>query len=376
MSAALDAMAKALPQYRIAFSNVDLEGNLTVLHSRNVPEIPFLEGLRTNIAAAPLFLEGMFRLECVVVEDPRASELEQELSRAEPRLGAAGARLFCPFDEAAGRVTLVTLTRAQPGKWDSCLVETVREAGEFIHLLRREARTRAQAISKAKFAAIGEMASGIAHEINNPLAVIDGLGRQLRELEAEKRKANPTVLAHLSTIEKMVGRITAITKGLRTFSRQSDRDPLAPVVLSSLIAEAAAIFGARAEREGADFEIIAPTAHLRVSGRSSELLQVLINLLNNALDATEGMAERKVQLRVRQIDGVVELSVRDSGPGVPQALRESVFLPFFTTKEVGRGTGLGLSISKRIIEDHGGHLILDPSQPSTTFVVELPLESE
>jgi PAS domain S-box-containing protein len=505
---AVNSVAQAMPEMRVAFSSVDREGHLVVHYSRNVPSIPSLEGLRTDLSAAPLFLEAMFRLEVVVVDHPAQSELEKQLGRAEPRLAARGSRLFCPFDEDSGRVTLLTLTKPSEEAWDPYLVETVKEVGEIVHLLRRDARTRdllrrnearfrefsehvdavlwmvdassqevlyinqayeriygrpiaellqkpyafveavhpedqyivweqlrsprpgptameyrvvrpdgsmvwvkdssfpvhddngtlrqlvgiveditalkqtegkleatrAQVISKAKFAAIGEMASGIAHEINNPLAVISGLARQLKEEEAKKRRASPLTLEHLGTIEKMVGRISAITKGLRTFSRQTDWDPLTPAALATIATETAELFRPRADKEEALFEMQLASGDLRVNCRSSEIIQVLLNLLNNALDATEGQAERRVLLRIEQEGNQARLLVQDNGSGVPANIRDNIFLPFFTTKEVGRGTGLGLSISKRIVEDHGGRLGLDPNGPGTTFLVQLPLE--
>jgi two-component system, cell cycle sensor histidine kinase and response regulator CckA len=505
---AVDAVANALPEYRVAFSSVDRAGGLVVHYSRNAPSIPSLEGLETQLAAAPLFLEAMFRLETIQVNDPKDSAIEKELAQAEPRLGARGSRLFCPFDESSGRVTLLTLTKPKEEGWDPYLVETVREVGEVMHLLRREARTRellqtneerfrefsehveavlwmvdanthevlyinsafeevwgrsmqslrdnsfsfiegvhpedqylvweqvrtprprptsmeyrvlrpdgsvvwvkdssfpvydesgalrqlvgiaqditalkqaetkleatrAQVISKAKFAAIGEMASGIAHEINNPLAVIAGLTKQLREEEEKKRKPTPNAVEHLLTIEKMVGRISAITKGLRTFSRQTDWDPLAPVAVATLLSETVSMFRPRADKEGAVLELPPPEPGLRVNCRSSEIIQVLLNLLNNALDATESLPERRVGITARSEDGTAFILVTDNGPGVPPGIRENIFQPFFTTKDVGRGTGLGLSISKRIVEDHGGRLALEASGPATTFVVQLPLE--
>ena len=507
MRASIDAIAQGLPEYRVAFSTVDRMGHLVVDYSRNVAAIPSLEGLSTDISAAPLFLDAMFRLETVVVDHPETSGLEQQLARAEPRLSAAGSRLFCGFDETEGRVTLLTLTKPTVEPWDPALVETVRELGEIVHLLRRDARTReqlhrneakfrefsehvgavlwmtdattrevtyinpaferiwgrsveslkgkpfgfldgvhpedradvwakmrdinptpsileyrvlrpdgrvvwvkdsyfpvrdesgalcrvvgiveditalkqteaklettrAQVIAKAKFAAIGEMASGIAHEINNPLAVIAGLARQMREGEEKKRKPAAETIDHLTTMEKMVNRISAITRGLRTFSRQTDRDPFAPVSVSALVAETASLFAPRAEKDGAFFETSLPAETIEVNGRSSELIQVLLNLLNNALDASAGLPERKVSLVVRRDGASALFLVQDNGPGVPLALWENIFQPFFTTKEVGRGTGLGLSISRRIMEDHGGRLGLDPQHPPTTFVVQLPI---
>lgn len=105
-----------------------------------------------------------------------------------------------------------------------------------------------------------------------------------------------------------------------------------------------------------------------------QISQVLVNLLNNAYDAVQGCAERWVHLEAIDRDGIVELAVTDSGPGVPRAVQERLFEPFFTTKEAGRGTGLGLTVSSNIARAHHGELSLDHQSPFTRFRLWLPKE--
>jgi signal transduction histidine kinase len=111
---------------------------------------------------------------------------------------------------------------------------------------------------------------------------------------------------------------------------------------------------------------------LRIDCRPTEISQVLLNLLNNAVDAVQPLAEKWVELQVRSAGKDVEISVMDSGKGIPEKIRDKVGQPFFTTKVVGHGTGLGLSISRGIVEAHGGHLNLDTQCEHTRFVVTLP----
>lgn len=509
VKATVDALADALPNVRVAFSVLQRSGRLEIRYSRNVPGVPNLDGVVSDLSGAKMLMDAFFRHEIVSCDDATKDPLTQELIRVQPIFRTEGARIYCPFEEGEDTVTTITLTNPKPEPWDPEFLETLREVGEFVHLLRRETRTRemlarnertfrefsehvqavlymtdpvthevyyvspayervwgrpiaelrenplafiegihpddrhlmwerinssqqrarvlqfrlvkpngetiwvkdsnhpvfgengeflrvvgiveditelkaaqeqleltqAQMISKAKFAALGEMASGIAHEINNPLAVIHGLASQLREGHARKKKIDTSLLDSLDTIEKMIARISAITKGLRTFSRQADVDPLVPSDLGGLVEETLAIFRSRALKAGATLTVSLPKESLRVRCRSSELIQVLLNLLNNALDATEGFDDRRLRLTLHRDVAEACLAVEDNGPGVPAAIRENIFLPFFTTKDVGRGTGLGLSISKGIIEGHGGRLELDATAPQTRFVVSLPLEN-
>lgn len=235
--------------------------------------------------------------------------------------------------------------------------------------------TQAQVISNAKFAALGEMAGGIAHEINNPLAVISALAQQMRELQSLGLLAPKAISESIDSIDKMANCIAGIVKGLRTFSRQTDRDPLLSADVCGILRETLALCEAKIQQANADFKLKTPEFSVRLKCRASEISQVILNLINNALDAVADAAEKSITLCAEVIGREVLLTVEDSGPGVKAELRESIFQPFFTTKAVGKGTGLGLSISKGIVEAHGGKLYLDNSSKKTRFVVRLPLEA-
>ncbi|MGZ3694165.1 MAG: PAS domain-containing sensor histidine kinase [Bdellovibrionota bacterium] len=234
--------------------------------------------------------------------------------------------------------------------------------------------TQAQVVSNAKFAALGEMAGGIAHEINNPLAVISGLAHQMGALMQRQQLTDKILAGNLETIEKMSKSIAAIVKGLRTFSRQTEGDPLLRADLCSIVRETLALCEAKIQYATVKLEIRLPENAMFLNCRASEISQVVLNLLNNALDAVASSAEKKVSLWVAQKGKTAFLTVEDSGAGVNPEIRDFIFQPFFTTKEVGKGTGLGLSISKGIVESHGGRLYLEDNCPYTRFVVQLPLE--
>lgn len=228
-----------------------------------------------------------------------------------------------------------------------------------------------QVIANAKFAALGEMSSGIAHEINNPLAVIHGLAVQLQEY-FRSHPAEPMVPDSLDTIERMANRIAGIVKGLRTFTRQTAGDPLLPADLNVVVQETMTMCEARLRAAKVEVTKYLPTTPTMIRCRSSEISQVLVNLVMNAIDAVSTAKERKISVKVEPQNKGVKIIVEDNGPGIPLEIRDRIFQPFFTTKDVGLGTGLGLSISKGIVESHGGALYFDSSAPNTRFVVEIP----
>jgi PAS domain S-box-containing protein len=232
--------------------------------------------------------------------------------------------------------------------------------------------SRAQVASNAKFAALGEMASGIAHEINNPLAVIHGLAVQLQELFRDGHEPSPMVIESLASMEKMSNRIAGIVKGLRTFSRTSTADPMTDADLSAVAEESAAMCEPKLKVAGIEFKVSISPAAVNVRCRPSEISQVIVNLVNNSFDAVTALGHGWVKLEVKAEGGKAFIIVEDSGPGVAPESRERIFQPFYTTKEVGKGTGLGLSISKGIVEAHGGVLLLDTTAKITRFVVQLP----
>lgn len=224
-----------------------------------------------------------------------------------------------------------------------------------------------------KMVSLAEMAAGVAHEINNPLAIIQGKSSMLREsLLSGVFSVNAAVEA-LSKIESTVARIAKIVRGLRMFSRKSENDPFSIVTLSSIVDDVRALSSAQMENLGISLKVKVPD-DLYIYCRPAQVAQVLINLINNAMDAIVLEDARWIEIQASRQDGHVEVRVMDSGKGVPAEMQDKIMQPFFTTKEVGKGTGLGLSISKGIVEDHGGRLLLDTTQKQTCFVMELPLE--
>lgn len=232
-------------------------------------------------------------------------------------------------------------------------------------------------IHNAKFAALGEMAGGIAHEINNPLTVIQGKARQIynRLNDSSTSTMSPEFLKESSTvINTMVDRISKIIRGLRTFSRTGPKDPFQIAKVVEITNDVIGLCQDKFRMNGIDFRAGNFDDSLSISCRPTQISQVLLNLLNNSFDAVRVSEEKWVTLEVGTLEHHVEISVIDSGKGISETVRDKIMQPFFTTKEIGKGTGLGLSISKSIVEDHGGKLIIDERCENTKFVVTLPLK--
>lgn len=249
------------------------------------------------------------------------------------------------------------------------LLELTEEHAE--HLEELVERRTQQLINQSKFSALGEMAAGIAHEVNNPLSVISGkasqLQRHLLKGETEKEKMR----LGLELIETTAFRISKIIKGLKDFSRNSENVPMKKVSLPLIVSETMDLCRERFTHHGVNLKVNEIPA-IDLYCRSIQISQVLLNLLNNAFDAVMESDNKDVELLVESFKDKVVIRVVDSGKGIPHEIKSRIMVPFFTTKEVGKGTGIGLSISKGIVEDHQGKFYLDDASSRTCFVVELP----
>lgn len=236
--------------------------------------------------------------------------------------------------------------------------------------LRRALET--QVLQSQKMAAVGLLAAGIAHEINNPLTGVVGYSRLLME----QRSLDPEVRRKVKHIADSGERCRKIVESVLLFSRQGDSQASRTRLdLGSLIDRVVSLgeyqwkmHNVRILRE------LAPD--ISVMADADQIEQVLLNLLSNAVDAMEGGGNIEIALRPGEAGGA-EITVRDEGCGIPPEARDHIFDPFFSTKDIGKGTGLGLSISYGIVQEHGGDITLSSQiGVGTTFTVVLPANGE
>ena len=225
----------------------------------------------------------------------------------------------------------------------------------------------------ARLASIGEMAGGIAHEVNNPLSIIAGMSKVLKKHFDQNQITDPSTILCFDKINKNINRIAGIVKSLRTVSRDGNFDPFKTESFIDVITDIVELVSDKYKRTGTAFRFTPPTEDFQFDCRRVQIEQVLINLLNNAADATATQTHPWVEIKIEKKQTSLRLQIIDSGGGIPVHIREKLMTPFYTTKEPGKGTGLGLSISLNIIKQHNGKLYVDETHANTCFVIDLPL---
>lgn len=250
--------------------------------------------------------------------------------------------------------------------------ELERKSAELLEMNQTLAEQQKLLAHSAKMSALGEMAGGIAHEINSPLAIITVHANQVERLCTRGALTPDFITREAQLIARTAKRIGDIIKGLRAFAREGSNDPFEPAAVNTIINDALVLCQTRFRNHDVDLQVPDVPDELTIRCRSVQITQVLLNLLANAYDAVVDLKDKWVRVEVEEEGDHLRIMVTDSGTGIAPQIQDKIMQPFFTTKEVGRGTGLGLSISKGIVEAHKGTLQFDDAHPNTRFVVTLP----
>jgi C4-dicarboxylate-specific signal transduction histidine kinase len=253
----------------------------------------------------------------------------------------------------------------------------LRDTTQAVERREQELRDKQeQLVQAAKLATLGELTTGVAHELNNPLNNIglfvgNAIDRVvLGEVEGER------VVGDLEKAMEQVRKATEIITHLRTFGRAAAIS-LEPVDVRETIDRALSLTSEQLRQRGIHVELDHAPGDVFVLGNAIQLEQVFINLLTNARDAlSEDVPEKKIRIEAARNGDRVKITFADTGPGIPPGLEQRIFDPFFTTKEVGTGTGLGLSITYGIVKEHGGQIAVTPRPgEGACFEIELPVGS-
>jgi C4-dicarboxylate-specific signal transduction histidine kinase len=239
---------------------------------------------------------------------------------------------------------------------------------------RRKMESSQQAsIQSSKMASLGEMTSGIAHEINNPLAIIQGRSTQLLRMMRTGEFTEEQATENLEKIVQTSERIVKIINVMKSISKNADEDNFKTIAITQLHDNVVGLCAEKYRINGIKLDVNS-IPNLLLECREAQIQQVILNLLNNAFDAVANLSEKWVHVEFNQVEENLQILVTDSGKGIPPANAKKLMLPFFTTKEIGKGIGLGLCVSKGIIERHHGVIRYDADCENTRFVITLPLK--
>ena len=256
------------------------------------------------------------------------------------------------------------------------IMRDLKETTEEVQRREQELREKQEQLVQAgKLATLGELTTGVAHELNNPLNniglfvgnVIDLI--ELGTADTDKER----ILRELTSAMQQVRKATEIISHLRTFGRVASVSH-EPVEIIQVIRRSLSLMQEQLRLRQIEVRIEIPEGEVLVIGNAIQLEQVFINLLTNARDALTTVPRKVITITCDLKADLVEIRVRDTGPGIPAELEQRIFDPFFTTKEVSAGTGLGLSVTYGIIQEHGGSIeVSNRRGGGACFRVELPL---
>lgn len=259
------------------------------------------------------------------------------------------------------------------------IMSDLKETTEEVQQREQELREKQEQLVQAgKLATLGELTTGVAHELNNPLNNIGMfIGNAIDLIALGMSDPNPErILQELHSAMHQVRKATEIISHLRTFGRATSVSR-EPVNITQVIRRALSLVREQLRLRQIEVKLLLPEEEVSIMGNPIQLEQVFINLLTNARDALAHATRKIITIGCTTQTNMVEIRFCDTGPGIPAGLEQRIFDPFFTTKEVGAGTGLGLSITYGIIKEHQGTIVVEncPDE-GALFLIQLPLEHD
>jgi signal transduction histidine kinase/CheY-like chemotaxis protein len=243
--------------------------------------------------------------------------------------------------------------------------------------ITEQTKLQKQVFLSSKLASIGELAAGVGHEINNPLAISVGNIALLKKELSKENSTNTLINNKIKQIEDGHQRIKNITDGLRTYAR-SDNDQTKIFPFRLAVDQTLNLIQEVYQKDGINIKIDLPDTKVLISGHVGKLQQIIMNLVSNAKDATKGKEERQISFKLF-LSGTDKFtfSVTDNGTGIPQHIKDKIFEPFFTTKKIGEGTGMGLGIVNEMVRSMDGTLnVKSEENKGSTFSIIFPKATE
>ncbi|MFT6070926.1 MAG: C4-dicarboxylate-specific signal transduction histidine kinase [Bacteriovoracaceae bacterium] len=240
-------------------------------------------------------------------------------------------------------------------------------------LIKRLNKNEADEKRNQHLAAIGEMTSSVAHEINNPLAIINGTTLILKRM-IDKDHTKEELKEKIDQISGTCKRISAIVRTMQDITRDTTNEEPSQTSLKEVIGDIVEVFEEKVKGTEIklDLDLDSEVSMTPILVKRISLSRVFINLINNSIDAVADSPAPWIKVSAEFKKNVLKVFIEDSGLGISEEVAERVFEPFYTSKDIGKGTGLGLSISAKVVRDEGGDIYIDQSKKNTTFVVEIP----
>jgi PAS domain S-box-containing protein len=300
-------------------------------------------------------------------------ETNSKFSQTKPGDSYQAYRRYLKFDHSYiwVRLSVSKFNSVNEKLYGLAMVEDVSEQMSAERTIQNQ---QAKIISSAKMAALGEMAGGVAHEINNPLTIILGklrrISRELSNPDIDLIKTRQDILVAEST----VNRIANIIKGLQSFSKDGGSDLLSLISIEEVIHNVEAICLEKFKAFGITLKIIKKTnSNIELYCRPTQIIQALISILSNSFDALEKMDSKWISIEIdTYLNEKLIITITDAGHGIPHESACKMMQPFFSTKPIGQGSGIGLSVAVGIIEEHNGTLKYDETSMNTRFIIEIP----
>ncbi|OQW48919.1 MAG: hypothetical protein A4S09_13205 [Proteobacteria bacterium SG_bin7] len=249
--------------------------------------------------------------------------------------------------------------------------------GITITFLKKYFRTKGEnqrimSIYHSRLASLSEMGAGIAHEINNPLTIIQGYASQMTSMIQRKQLSDDKVVHAAGKIIETSERIAKVVHKLRSFARDGENEAFRHEQVKVIVTSALEFHRARFRNHNIKVNFSEISPELFVNCRPVQLIQGIFNLLNNSFEAVSKLNEKWVQIDVYGVEDQIEIHVTDSGKGIDEDIAKKMYDPFFTTKDVGQASGLGLSITNSLVAAHGGKIYLNTKAKNTCFVITIP----
>ena len=263
-------------------------------------------------------------------------------------------------------LTTILMAIVLPAVSYSDLEKSYKEDVE--NILRQRVK---QLTEQSKYSALGEVTAGIIHEINHPMSIITDRAGHLRHQVLKNQASKDVLMKDLDQIEITSERMNKVINSLRKFSEYSENEPLQVVAVATVVEDTLSYCSDRFHQANILLDV-EPYPAVDIECRSTQISQVLLNLLNNSFDAIQLKKNPWVRIVFEEEKASVKIKVIDSGSGIQEVIRRKIFEPFFSTKVDAGSTGLGLSLSKSMVESHKGRLFYDETSANTCFVVEVP----